>query len=410
MRSTRLALLVGVVLAAAVRGKSPERPEGLAMQTSGTQVINVGPARGLPFSSAVKAGGLIYLSGTLATDAKGQIIAGDIKAQTKHVLDNLSAVLKAAGSSVENVASVNVYIKNAADFAAMNEVYRTYWPKDPPVRTTVVATLLREGLVEISMVAIPNGGERRVIHPADWLKSPNPYSYGIKSGDILFLAGLISRNGRDNTNVDGDITAQTKTALDNGGEILKAAGMTFADVVASRVYITDTAMFQQMNATYRGYFPKDALPARATVRADLMSPRSLVEITMTAVRGTREPIAAPAADGTPGKPGQNFSSAIRVGNRLWVSGMLGNTEGNKGDAGAQTRETLTRIGRTLKAAGFDFSNVVEGVVFLTELKNYDAMNQAYRESLPKDFPARAAVQTGLVVPDGLVEIMFTAVK
>lgn len=385
--------------------------EGLAMQSSGKQVISVGPPRDLPFSSAVKAGGFIYLSGTLATDAKNQVVAGDIKAQAKQVLDNLGAVLKAAGSSMENVASVNVYIKSAADFPAMNEVYRTYWTKDPPVRTTVVANLVRpEGLVEMSMIAIPNGGERQVVHPADWMKSPNPYSYGIKSGDTLFLAGLVSRNGRDNSNVEGDITKQTRTVLDNGAEILKAAGMTFADVVAARVYLTDTALFQDMNAAYRGYFPKDTLPARATVRAALMSPNSLVEIAMTAVRGKHDAITTPAADGSPGKPGPNFSSAIRVGNRLWVSGTLGNTDSNKGDGGAQARETLARIGRTLKAAGFDFSNVVEGVVFLTDLKNYDAMNQAYRGSLVKDFPARATVQAGLVVPDGLVEIMLTAVK
>ncbi|MBI4476634.1 MAG: hypothetical protein HY654_05640 [Acidobacteria bacterium] len=401
MRSTRFAVMLAAVLTV----------EGLAMQSSGKQVVNVGPAFNLPFSSAVKAGGLIYLAGTLATDAKGQIVKGDIKAQTRQVLDNLTGVLKAAGSSMENVASVNVYLKSAADFPAMNEVYRTYWTKDPPVRTTVVANLVRpEALVEMSMIAIPNGREREVVHPADWMKSPNPYSYGIKSGDTLFLSGLVSRNGRDNSIVEGDITKQTRTVLDNGGEILKAAGMTFADVVASRVYITDTAFFQQMNAAYREHFPKDALPARATVRAGLMGPQYVVEITMTAVRGKHEPVTTPAADGTPGKPGQNFSSAMRVGNRLWVSGMLGNTASNKGDAGAQTRETLSRIGRTLKAAGFEFSDVADGAVFLTDLNNYDAMNQAYRESFPKDFPARATVQSGLVVADGLVEIMLTAAK
>ncbi|MBI3261681.1 MAG: RidA family protein [Acidobacteria bacterium] len=401
MRSMRVCLVLAVVLTV----------EGLAMQPSGKQVVNVGPSRDLPFSSAVKAGGLVYVSGTLATDAKNQIVPGDMKAQTKQVLDNLAAALKAAGSSMDNVASVNVYIKNAADFAAMNEVYRTYWPKDPPVRTTITANLVRpEGLVEMSMIAIPNDRERQVIHPADWMKSPNPYSYGIKSGDTLFLAGLVSRNGRDNSVIEGDITKQTRTVLDNGGEILKAAGMTFADVAAARVYITDTALFQDMNAAYRPYFATGALPARATVRAGLMGAQYLVEITMTAVRGNHEPFTTPAADGTPGKPGPNFSSAIRVGNRLWVSGTLGSTESNKGDGGAQTRETLARIGRTLKVAGFDFANVVEGVVFLTDLKNYDPMNQAYRGSIAKDFPARATVQAGLVVPDGLVEIMLTAVK
>ena len=124
----------------------------------------------------------------------------------------MSQTLQKAGSSLANVASVHVYITKFDDFAAMNEVYRTFWAKDPPVRTTIVSDLvLPGGLVEMSMVAVPNGGERTVIHPADWIKSPNPYSYGIKSGDTLFLAGLISRNGKDNSVIEGDMAKQTTT-------------------------------------------------------------------------------------------------------------------------------------------------------------------------------------------------------
>ena len=88
----------------------------------------------------------------------------------------------------------------------MNDAYRGFWTKDPPTRTTVVADLvLPDALVEMSMVAVPKGGERVVIHPAGWVKSPNPYSYAIRTGDTLFLSGLVSRNGRDNVVVPGDV-------------------------------------------------------------------------------------------------------------------------------------------------------------------------------------------------------------
>ena len=374
------------------------------------QIVRVGPDLNLPFSPAVKARGFIYLSGALATDDTGTFAGGDIKAQTKRVLDNLARVLKAAGSKLENAASATVFIKSAADFQAMNEVYRGYWPKDPPVRTTVIANLANpEALIEISMVAVPEGGERQVVHPAGWLKSPSPYSYGIRSGDTLYLAGLISRNGKDNSVVPGDIKVQTKTVMDNAGEILKAAGMTYADVASSRVYITDTAFFQDMNATYRTYFQKDP-PARATVKTGLMSPEAMVEITLLAVKGgVREAIHPPNADGSPAQPNPNLSSAIRIGNRLFLSGMLGNDASNKGDASAQTRATLARIGRTLKAAGFDWQDVVDGAVYLTDIRNYSAMNVAYREIFSADFPARVTAETGLVSADALVEIMFIAV-
>src|SRR5438067_2007071 len=80
-----------------------------------------------------------------------------------------------AGSSLANATTSMVYLRSAGDFAAMNEVYATYFPKDPPARTTVVVPqplANADGLVEISMVAVPAGGERVVVHPSGWIKSP----------------------------------------------------------------------------------------------------------------------------------------------------------------------------------------------------------------------------------------------
>jgi enamine deaminase RidA (YjgF/YER057c/UK114 family) len=381
-------------------------------QSSSKQIVNTGANLNLPFSSAVKADGLIYVAGTIGTDAAGAV-KGDVKAQTKQTLDNIAVTLKAAGSSMANAASVLVYLRSASDFAAMNQVYATYWPKDPPARTTVIVTqplALPDGLVEISMVAVPTGGERVVVHPNDWIRSPNPYSYGIRSGNTLFLSGLVSRNGKDNTNVKGDVTAQTKTVLDNGAAILKEAGMTFADVVSSRIYLTDDTTFQAMNTAYRTYFPSSP-PARATVKAGLTNPDYVVEITMVAVKDAgRKAITTPNADGTPGTANPNLSAAIQVGKRLYLAGLTGNTATNKGDVKAQAAELLARAARTLKAAGYEWSNVVDGVVYLTDMSKFPDMNAAYREIFQKDFPARATVGTGLMGADANVEIMFTAVK
>ena len=357
----------------------------------------------MPFSAAVKAGGLIYVSGTLGSN-------GDIKAQTKQVLDNISATLKTAGSSLANAASATVYLRNQSDFAAMNEVYRSYWPKDPPARTTVMVPLLNEGLVEIAVVAVPDGGERVVVNPSEWSSSPNPYSYGIKTGNTLFMSGLIARNGKDNTPIKGDMATQTKAVFDNGAVVLKAAGFAYSDVVASRIYISDQAAFQDMNKVYQTYFPTDP-PARATVKALLTSPDYIVEATMVAVKGGgHTAFTTPTADGKPGTKNPNLSSAIKAGNRLYVAGILGNTAENKGDIKAQTAEALVRIGRTMKAAGFDWQDVVDGVVYLPDLTKFNDMNTSYRAAFGKDFPARATVGAGLMGADAAVEIMLTAVK
>jgi enamine deaminase RidA (YjgF/YER057c/UK114 family) len=382
----------------------------LAMQFP-KQIITIGAPPSAPFSRAVRAGNFIYVAGTLASDDGAPLDGSDVAAQTRRVLDSIGTVLKAAGASLDRAAAVHVYLKQASDFQAMNAAYRAYWPTDPPVRTTIQAELVRpDALVEISMVALVPGAERRVIHPPAWVPSANPYSYGIKSGDTLFLAGLVSRDGRDNSVVAGDMTSQTRTVMQNAGAILTAAGMTFGDVVSSRVYITDSRLFGDMNTMYRGHF-KDDPPARATVISPLMGPQYLVEITMVAVRGDdRRVFTTPNPDGSPGKPSPNLSSAVRVGSRLYLAGMLGTTNANKDDVQDQTRVTLASVGRTLVAAGFGWPDVVDGLVYLTDVNRFAAMNLGYRAFFSRDFPARATVRAGLVVPDGLVEIMFVAAK
>lgn len=372
-----------------------------AMQTSSKQIVNIGPPPVGPYSVAVRAGGLIYVSGTLSQDDKGDLVGADAAAQTRRILDRMKGVLEAAGSSLPNVVAVTVYLKNAADFATMNDAYRTYWPKDPPTRTTVITDLLLGALVEISMIAVPNGAERVVIHPKDWIASPNPYSYAIRTGDTLFLSGLVPRNGRDNSVVTGDITVQTKAVMDNAGELLRAAGLDHSHIVSGRVYLPNGADFQAMNAAYRSYFKANP-PARATVIAGLAGKGYAVEMTFVASSSPRQVV------GTPGNP--NLSPAIRAGQRLYVSGMLGNNAENAGNAAVQTKETLARIRATLEAGGYTPADVVDSLVYLTDLSKFQEMNAEYRPFFVKEFPARATVGTGLVSPGAVVEIMVTAVK
>ena len=345
---------------------------------------------------AVKAGDFVYVSGVTAPK-------GDVREQTRRVLDQLSRILQSSGSSLTQAASVHVYLRDVADFEAMNEVYRTFWPKDPPARTTIIAgSTAPEARLQISAVALRNGAERVVIHPNGWRKTPN-YSYGVKSGDTLFLAGLVARDPRTGADTGGDVTAQTKQALQNAGEILQAAGMSYVDAVSARVFITDAAQFQTMNAAYRSFFPQ-VLPARATVKAKLPGAQYAVEITLLAVRGADRQIVNPGTDNRP------YSSAVRVGERLYVSGMIGSNEQNAGDAAAQTRQSLESLGKAIKDAGFEWRHVVDQLVYLTGAEHHIAMEQSSRAVLGRSAPARTTVVTQLVIPPPLVEIMLVADK
>ena len=117
---------------------------------------NDGPKAIGPYSQAIKAKGLVFLSGQICLDpATQQLIHGDVAAQTERVLQNITAILKAAGSSLGQVVKTTVFLKSMNDFAAMNEVYARHFIADPPARSTVeVARLPKDVLVEIDVIAL----------------------------------------------------------------------------------------------------------------------------------------------------------------------------------------------------------------------------------------------------------------
>jgi 2-iminobutanoate/2-iminopropanoate deaminase len=113
------------------------------------------PHTGLPYAQAVRYGDLVFVAGQVALDPKtNQPSGGDIGAQTKRVLDNIKAILDEAGTSLDYALDSLVFLKTMSDFAAFNDAYRTYFPKDGPPRTTVQASMPRQSfLVEIRIIA-----------------------------------------------------------------------------------------------------------------------------------------------------------------------------------------------------------------------------------------------------------------
>ena len=109
-----------------------------------------------PYSQAIKANGLVFASGQIPLDpATMQIVDGGIREQTERVMNNLSAVLQAAGSSLDRVVKTTVFLANLADFADMNETYGRFFGEAPPARSTVqVSRLPRDVRVEIDVIAL----------------------------------------------------------------------------------------------------------------------------------------------------------------------------------------------------------------------------------------------------------------
>lgn len=125
---------------------------------------------------------------------------------------------------------------------------------------------------------------KKVISTAKLAKPGGPYSQAILAGNLLFVAGTVATNERGEVVGLGDIKAQTRQTLENIKAAIEAAGGTMRDVTRTTVYLTDFASYAGMNEVYAAYFPVEP-PARATVRADLVHPKFLIEIEATALLG-----------------------------------------------------------------------------------------------------------------------------
>ena len=117
------------------------------------------PAAVGPYSQAVRVGSTVYCAGQIALDPKsGQIVPGDIGAQTRRVLENIAAVLRAESLGFENIVKTTVFLTNLSDFQTVNEIYGSYFKKEPPARSTVQVPALPKGAnVEIEVIAVANG-------------------------------------------------------------------------------------------------------------------------------------------------------------------------------------------------------------------------------------------------------------
>src|ERR1700747_347122 len=130
------------------------------------KVISTSEAPGAigPYSQAVRSGRLLFCSGQIPLDPKsGQIVPGDIAAQTRRVLDNIAAVLRAEGLTFDYIIKTTIFLTNLGDFQTVNEIYGSYFKQNPPARSTVQVSALPKGAnIEIEVIADASDSEQTV--------------------------------------------------------------------------------------------------------------------------------------------------------------------------------------------------------------------------------------------------------
>ena len=266
--------------------------EGVAVKRGSAQagsgpvaVATAGAPRAIgPYVQAVDAsqGSFVFVSGQIPIDpATGQLVQGDIGAQTERVMRNLKAVLASAGASLDDVVKTNIYLADLNDFTQMNDVYGRYFQKSPPARATVQMAALPQGArIEIEAVAATGGAASAgAVRSAEAPNAIGPYSQGmgVGPGSLLFVSGQIPVDPATGQPIQGDIGAQTERVMENLKAVLEAGGASFDKVVKTTIFVADIADLAKVNEAYGRYF-RQAPPARATVQVSALPRGARVEI------------------------------------------------------------------------------------------------------------------------------------
>lgn len=371
-----LSLLAGC-LGVASAGAQPPAP--------GRRVIRPeGAPAGRPYSPGVVVGRTIYISGQLGLPGEGPSPA-DMKAQTRQAMDGIGAVLKAAGLGYEHLVKCHVYLASMDDYAAMNEVYGSYFRERVPARTTIEAAALPANAgVEIACIGYADlAGIAVVRPPAGALPAPlGPYSPAVWAGDTLYVSGM---GGQDPATraVGESVEAQVAQTVANITTTLTAAGLGLDDVVSAQAYGT-----RPDEAGALGRALAQALPGAPRPRGQVTVPRLpgpiRAELTFVAARQrlTRERLSG-------------AGEVLRVGDTAWMAAAT--APDGQPDVEAEARALFTRLRTLLRGVRFDWKDVANVTVYLTDVADLSRVNAVFAETFPTDPPARTTLQ---VQPQG----------
>ena len=342
-------------------------------------------------SAAVDAGDYVYISGQGPRRADGSLPT-TFADQVRQALDNVSALVEAAGLNKDHIVYMQVYLDDIKNCGEMDRVFGQYFSKDPPARAVLGVTRVPDSPMEISAVAVRDLTGRRAIAPANY-KLSGSASPGMLTHDRLFVSGMIGADPVTGK-IPDDPAAQVDLALDGMQAVLQAAGLDMPNMVFVNPYLTSEMPHRVMNERYARRFEFGNTPARATI--DVMGlPRGAhIEYTGVAVRDLTQRKAVRPKNMP---PSPTASPCVFAGDTLYCSAKDGFIPGPHGGIFATTtqhqlRQTMRNLLDNLEEADMNFDEVVSTNIYLDDLSDRSGFDPIYGEYFGPVMPASTTVQ------------------
>jgi len=342
-------------------------------------------------SPAVGAGDYVYVSGQGPRRPDGSLPA-TFAEQVRQSLDNIKAIVEAAGLTMDHVVYTQVYLEDIGKYGEMNRVFGEYFPKTPPARAVLGVARVPESPIEINAVAVRDLTDRRAVVPPDY-KSTGAVSPGILTHDRLFVSSMTGADPATGK-VPDDPAAQVDLALDGMQAVLKTAGLDMANMVFVNPYLTSGIPGRIMNQQYARRFEFGNTPARATIEVTSLPGGAHIEYTGVAVRDLSQRKAVRPKNMP---PSPTASPCVFAGDTLYCSAKDGFIPGPHGGIYATTtqhqlRQTMRNLLDNLEEADMSFDEVVSTNIYLDNLSDQDTYYPIYGEYFGPIMPAATTIQ------------------
>jgi enamine deaminase RidA (YjgF/YER057c/UK114 family) len=342
-------------------------------------------------SPGIDAGDYLYVSGQGPRRTDGGTPTNFLD-QVHQSLDNVKAVVEAAGLTMDHVVYVQVYLDDMRHYESLNTAFADYFPRTPPARGVLGVARLPESPLQITAVAVRDLQNKQPVNPPNF-KPSRAYSAGMLTHDRLFISTMLGCDP-STRKVPESPAAQVDAALDGLRAITEAAGLTLANMVFVNPYLTSQIPSRIMNEHYARRFEFGNTPGRATIEVSSLPEGAHIAYTGVAVRDLNQRRSIRPKNMP---PSPTASPCVFAGDTLYCSAKSGFIPGPNGGVFAastadQLRQTMRNQLDNLEEASMKFDQIVSTTIYLDDLSDSAAFGKVYRKYFSGALPAQTTVQ------------------